>query len=421
MLVLFTMSGNNNNANTAMVAMTLLRMCATAAVLFQSIATPTSGARPRDPPIFAQRLQWEEFTFQHGRTREFRRHLRMSLQSFTKLLGYIRGGLTVNSEQAARRGGEIIPELQLYCTLRWLAGGSYTDLFYFCGISRAAFYAVVWKVIDKVNKAVELNVHFPTTSDECKTAAEGFRLISFREAMDMCVCVVDGYHCQIRTPSRKHGGNVRSFFSGHYQTYGVNIQGACDHNCRFVFLGVAGPGVMGDRDAIRQSGLFDLIEKFPPYYFAIGDCAYAPTEHMVPIFGAAQARIAANDNFNYYASQCRIRIEMAFGMMVQKWGILQSPLKIKLPSVKYLIMCIARLHNFCINERLERLEENILAVSDNCNLTFSVHQENMRLLSAEAELLQGAAQDYTQPSKNRQRLVIRVSEKDLVRPGNNNT
>lgn len=64
------------------------------------------------------------------------------------------------------------------------------------------------------------------------------------------VCAVVGYHLAIQTLIKKEGRNVRSFYSGHYKSYGVNAQGACDHLCRFVFLGMAGPGVLPDRDAV---------------------------------------------------------------------------------------------------------------------------------------------------------------------------
>jgi hypothetical protein len=60
-----------------------------------------------------------------------------------------------------------------------------------------------------------------------------------------------------------------------------------------------------------------------------------------------------NDNFNFFASQLRIRIKMAFGLMTRKWGILQRLLSVGLPSIKHLICCIARLRNFCIDERLK--------------------------------------------------------------------
>jgi DDE superfamily endonuclease len=55
------------------------------------------------------------------------------------------------------------------------------------------------------------------------------------------------------------------------------------------------------------------------------------------------------DNFNYFASQCCIRIEMAFGLMQMKWGILWRPLKVNLGNIKYIMLAIARLHNFTIN------------------------------------------------------------------------
>jgi hypothetical protein len=58
--------------------------------------------------------------------------------------------------------------------------------------------------------------------------------------------------------------NVRSYFSGHYQKYGINIQACCDAQCRFTFLGVGGPGVTKDRTAIKEIGLYNKVETLPP-------------------------------------------------------------------------------------------------------------------------------------------------------------
>ena len=96
--------------------------------------------------------------------------------------------------------------------------------------------------------------------------------------------ISDEIHMQTPAPSRKDVENVRAFFSGHYQTYGVNVQASCDHNCRFGFIGVAGPGVMGDREALNQVSIGKMIENLRGVYCVIGDCAYTPTEHLVPIF-----------------------------------------------------------------------------------------------------------------------------------------
>jgi hypothetical protein len=53
----------------------------------------------------------------------------------------------------------------------------------------------------------------------------------------------------------------------------------------------------------------------PLGYFLLGDNAYKPSEYLVPIFGGADRINVDCDNCNYYMSQCRIRVEMAFGMI----------------------------------------------------------------------------------------------------------
>jgi hypothetical protein len=307
---------------------------------------------PRNPSVFDQRLNWADYVTKHENRPFIRRHLRMPLVSFNKLLSYIREDLEVNQEMAARRGGAIIPEICLFCTLRWLAGGSYLDIYHFTGISRPSFYRVVWKTIKAIVRCPQLKIKFPTTAQECREAAMKFRNISTGHAIKNCVTVVDGYLLRMTTPSKKEAKNVRSFFSGHYQCHGVNIQAGCDADCRYTYVALAAPGVTADRDSLEACGFFDIIEALPVGYVTIGDAAYRPTERMVPMYMGEDRKIPMYDNFNFYGSQCRIRIEMAFGLMQMKWGILQRPLSIKMKNLKWLILAIACLHNFVIDERL---------------------------------------------------------------------
>jgi hypothetical protein len=64
--------------------------------------------------------------------------LRMSKSSFDKLLGYVRDELVVSELKVKPRGGAIIPELCLHCTIRWPAGGSYLDICDISGISKSS-------------------------------------------------------------------------------------------------------------------------------------------------------------------------------------------------------------------------------------------------------------------------------------------
>ena len=64
------------------------------------------------------------------------------------------------------------------------------------------------------------------------------------------------------------------------------------------------------------------------------------------------------DAFNFYLSQLRVTIERAFGVLVQRWAILRSPLTIPLFKVAPLMYTLCVLHNFCINENLKAREES---------------------------------------------------------------
>jgi DDE superfamily endonuclease len=318
----------------------------------------------RHPSFFDQRLCWELYLEKHKRKNTLNVRLRMSNESFDRLLGYIRHELLVNETMAKQRGGAIIPELCLFCTLRWLAGGSHLDICDIVGISKSSFYRVVWKTIRAIVHAKALEIRFPETSSELEQAMIGFASISKREAIRNCVGVVDGYLLRIKVPSVKEVGNVKSFFSGHYQCYGVNVQAVTDHNSRFTFFSFASPGVTADRDAVRHCGLNALIEGLPFGACLIGDAAYEASEHMVPVFQGHARENKRNDNFNFYASQVRIRVEMAFGLLQAKWGILSRPIGCSIKNLKWLIQAVARLHNFVISERLAKNEGSEMVVPE---------------------------------------------------------
>jgi hypothetical protein len=81
-------------------------------------------------------------------------------------------------------------------------------------------------------KLPELDMKLPETpEEECELAAAGFRSISYKGVIPNCVGVLDGYLLKINTPRKNWAKNVRSYYSGHYQCHGVNIQAVADHHC----------------------------------------------------------------------------------------------------------------------------------------------------------------------------------------------
>jgi DDE superfamily endonuclease len=385
-----------------------------AAAQFMIIEDDEEDVVSRSRSVLHQRLHWAKFVRLNKDRPMFRRHMRMSHESFVKLLSMIKPHISnPDVRMGALRGGVILPELRLYATLRYLAGGSYTDICFFCGISTSMFYSSVWEVIHGINKAIRIK--FPSSPLECAELAADFETVSHRGVFKNVVGAVDGYLMAIYTPHKKHANNVRSYFSGHYQRYGINVQACCDRHCRFTFLGIGGPGNSKDRQAVKESGLSALIDKLPTGYCCIADSAYQPTETLMTIFGGDLALVKDNDNYNYFASQLRIRIEMAFGLMTKKWSILQRPLSNSLPMLKYLICCIARLHNFCIDVRLDAAVTQTSRNRSPIERLSTIQLAYMNA-AAQAEYSEIVSNEYAQWSLAREEMVQLVKKHQYTRP-----
>ena len=102
----------------------------------------------------------------------------MSSSSFDKLLSYICHDLLVDVSMAALRGGEITPEMSLYTTIQYLAGGLYSDVQFFTGMSTTSFYRTIKKTTKAITCCNQFSIKFPSTVDEVHDAAKGFESIS---------------------------------------------------------------------------------------------------------------------------------------------------------------------------------------------------------------------------------------------------
>ena len=87
------------------------------------------------------------------------------------------------------------------------------------------------------------------------------------------------------------------------------------------------------------------------------DNAYLNTHYMATPF--PNFAPGSKDDYIFFHSQVRIRVECAFGILVLRWGILRSAIPCNIIIVRTIavVSCLARLHNFCIDE-IERTKEH---------------------------------------------------------------
>ncbi|OWZ04056.1 hypothetical protein PHMEG_00024112 [Phytophthora megakarya] len=253
------------------------------------------------------RINWEEHAQLLVKEKQYQKCYKMSYTSFMALAAKLELYLSVNEKQSR---------------------GSYHDIRSKRGVSVGAFYAAIHDVIDAIVVHLGLQLHFPTTVPAQRNAAKEFQRLRSSHVIKGCVGAVDGWLCPIRVPCKDEVARVRSFFSGHYQRYGVNVQACCDHLGRFTAVTCLSAGGTGDAVAYLKWKFSSVVDKLPN--------------------GLPKISTPAHDSYNYHLSQLRIRIEIAFGLL----RVFKSPLEIAFNRVPRPILAACILHNWCINRRL---------------------------------------------------------------------
>ncbi|ETN18137.1 hypothetical protein PPTG_03832 [Phytophthora nicotianae INRA-310] len=269
-------------------------------------AAIVEAPQQREACVFRRRLDWnvhKQILLLEG---QFKRCYRMEASSFELLLSLIRPTLARDEMKSTNRTGtdQLQPENMLQMTLSWLAGGNYMTIRGLAGMSPSGIYGCMHAVMDAMCHCPELRIHSPTESQErIHDLAESFTNI-----------------------------NEAAFFSGHYQKFGVNVQAICDAFSRFTCYCMNFPGKV------------------------VGDNAYPLSDSLLVPFNKLELKSRKHSDFNFYLNQLRIRIEMAFGLLVNKWGIFKRSLVVDFVNVKKVIKTCMKLPNFCIDERIKNEE-----------------------------------------------------------------
>ena len=74
------------------------------------------------------------------------------------------------------------------------------------------------------------------------------------------------------------------------------------------------------------------IMALPMGMYVVGDAAYQICDVMLVPFTGSQCKDQGKDAFNFFLSQLRIRIEMAFGLLQTKSCVLNRPLQVNLST-----------------------------------------------------------------------------------------
>jgi hypothetical protein len=123
------------------------------------------------------------------------------------------------------------------------------------GVSHSEVFNSIWKVVDAVNSCDKLHIQYPESHKEKEQIAR-----QFQEKSDarfaMCAGCIDGMLVWFEKLSKQMCKEAKcgpmKFMCGRKKKYGVNLQGVCDVEGRFLDLSIGHPASASDYVASRH-------------------------------------------------------------------------------------------------------------------------------------------------------------------------
>ena len=298
-----------------------------------------------------------------------RRAYRMDAAAFWELhlllLPYLKKKKSaVKKHRDGAKNGLITTTARLSAAILYFAGGKADDIALVHGFSNTDVYKSVWRVVDAVNECPELDITFPSDYEKQREIARGFFAKS-KVGFQRCCGAIDGMLVWTEKPTeadcKEAKVGPKKFMCGRKKKFGFNLQGTCDVEGRFLDVTIHHPASTSDYLALITSPLYYKLEEpdfLAPGLCLFGDNAYVNSRYMATPFTMQSS--GDSYNYNFFHSSLRIKIECAFGMIVSRWGILRSAMSatIGLKKTTALVICLCRLHNYCINSRIKRKATN---------------------------------------------------------------
>ena len=141
--------------------------------------------------------------------------------------------------------GPVEGRVKFACTLRILFGEKIKSLAQIFHVSIASVKLVYKEGVDAIVNCEALQFVGTATLHECETRSARFKQRSnYPEIFAHCVSCVDGL--AVRNSCPEEEPNQRAYYSGHKKLYCLNLQAACDSNCKFTHFSLNCPGSAND-------------------------------------------------------------------------------------------------------------------------------------------------------------------------------
>lgn len=226
-------------------------------------------------------------------------------------------------------------------------------------IGLSTIYALLPEVCEAIVEVLQPEyVRFPDEQDWEAIAQGMFDTFG----VPNCLGAIDGKHVRIFAPP--HSGTLHYNYKRYHS---IILMAAAESNRRITWAAVGVPGSQNDATVFKFSELGTRINNgnanLPPdrtipgtdvktpYYF-LGDGGFPVKKNIMVPYVRSACMTYSEKKFNKKLSGGRQVIECAFGILANKWKILQQPLNFKLETTNTVVMALVCLHNYIITQQL---------------------------------------------------------------------
>ncbi|XP_036345848.1 protein ALP1-like [Rhagoletis pomonella] len=153
------------------------------------------------------------------------------------------------------------------------------------------------------------------------------------------------------------------------------MQAICDSNLRFLDIFIGYPGSCHDANVWKNSPIYQKISsgevQLASGAIILADSPYPLTKYLMVPYRDNGHLSTEEKRFNYYLSSTRVLIEQAFGVLRQKFRILNHSDVSSIKDASKIVMACTILHKFIIEHdgdlsSMDSLENNLEQnISDN--------------------------------------------------------
>lgn len=259
------------------------------------------------------------------------------------------------------RSRHVRPIAQLLICLRLYALGSMQiSIADFAGVCTATVCNILPRVTCAIAAQRRNFVKMPQTEAEMVAASEAFYKFA---RFPRTIGAIDCTHIKIQSP----GGDAAENYRNRKGWFSFNVQAVCSADMKIINIVTRWPGSSHDQTVFNNSNVKMQLERGDYRNFIIiGDSGYRNTRYL-----ATPYIVAPSDLHNVYnESHIRTRnvIERTFGVIKRRFPVLSLGMRVKLRTVKMIIVACAVLHNIAVDEKelvpeinLEGFEEMLAA------------------------------------------------------------